>query len=131
MLTAAGEKLPDYGSVWEPSESEDWAPYRDGNWVWEPDYGWTWVGNESWGWAPITTAAGCITTPRGMVAWTVGLGYRPLWAPAYVSFFGFGGGVGFGVGYGYGGWAAFGWLPIGPCDTFFPWWGGYGDRLER
>jgi len=46
--------------------------------------------------------------------------YQPVWAPAYVSFFGFGGGGwGFGVGFG-----RVGWLPVGPCDPFRPWWGG-------
>src|ERR1019366_3387922 len=43
---------------------------------------------------------------------------------AYVSFFGFGGG--FGVGFG---WGSIGWFPIGPCDFFHPWWGGYRGRL--
>ena len=51
--------------------------------------------------------------------------YRPIWAPAYVSFFGFGGG-GFGFGFG---WGSIGWLPLGPCDHFHPWWGGYGGRF--
>src|SRR2546423_14092086 len=54
--------------------------------------------------------------------------YRPLWAPAYVSFFGWGGGWGFGMGYG--GWGGFGWLPVGPCDGFHPWWGGGGNRFS-
>jgi len=49
--------------------------------------------------------------------------YRPFWSPAYVSFLGWGGGWGFGVGFG--GWGGFGWFPIGPCDRFYPWWGGY------
>jgi Family of unknown function (DUF6600)/FecR protein len=44
--------VPDYGSVWFPSEGPGWAPYRDGRWVYEPYYGWTWVSYESWGWAP-------------------------------------------------------------------------------
>jgi hypothetical protein len=55
--------------------------------------------------------------------------YRPFWSPAYVSFFGFGGGWGLGFGFGWGGWGSFGWLPLGPCDRFFPWWGGYGGRF--
>ncbi|MGH9552006.1 MAG: hypothetical protein ACRD3W_21650, partial [Terriglobales bacterium] len=37
-----------------------------------------------------------------------------------MSFFGFGGGVGVGVGFG-----SVGWLPIGPCDSFYPWYGRY------
>ncbi len=56
----------------------------------------------------------------------VGPYYRPLWAPAYVSFFGFGGGFGVGVGWG---WGSIGWFPIGPCDFFHPWWGGWGGRF--
>jgi hypothetical protein len=126
------ENAPDYGQVWVPNEPEDWAPYRDGNWVYEPYYGWTWVGYEPWGWAPYHYGrwmwyGGAWAWWPGPV-WGAGF-YRPFWAPAYVSFFGFGGGFGFGVGFGWGGWGGFGWLPIGPCDRFFPWWGGYGGRF--
>src|SRR5580693_3819912 len=126
------EDAPDYGQVWVPNEPEGWAPYRDGDWVWEPYYGWTWVGFEPWGWAPYHYGrwmwyGGAWAWWPGPV-WGAGF-YRPFWAPAYVSFFGFGGGFGFGVGFGWGGWGGFGWLPIGPCDRFFPWWGGYGGRF--
>ena len=124
------EDAPDYGQVWVPNEPDDWAPYRDGNWAWEPYYGWTWVGYEPWGWAPYHYGrwmwyGGAWAWWPGPV-WGVGF-YRPFWAPAYVSFFGFGGGWGFG--FGWGGWGGFGWLPIGPCDRFHPWWGGYGGRF--
>jgi hypothetical protein len=122
---------PDYGQVWIPNEPDDWAPYSDGNWVWEPYYGWTWVGYEPWGWAPYHY--GRWMWYGGSWAWWPGPVwggfYRPFWAPAYVSFFGFGGGWGWGYGLGWGGWGGFGWLPIGPCDRFFPWWGGYGGRF--
>ena len=126
------ENAPDYGQVWVPNEPEGWAPYRDGNWVWEPYYGWTWVGFEPWGWAPYHYGrwmwyGGAWAWWPGPV-WGAGF-YRPFWAPAYVSFFGFGGGFGFGFGFGWGGWGGFGWLPIGPCDRFYPWWGGYGGRF--
>jgi hypothetical protein len=126
------EDAPDYGQVWVPNEPEGWAPYRDGNFVWEPYYGWTWVGYEPWGWAPYHYGrwmwyGGAWAWWPGPV-WGAGF-YRPFWAPAYVSFFGFGGGFGFGFGFGWGGWGGFGWLPIGPCDRFFPWWGGYGGRF--
>jgi hypothetical protein len=50
-------------------------------------------------------------------------GPRPIWAPAYVSFLGFGFGArgfGFGLGFGFG---SIGWLPLGPFDRAFPWWG--------
>jgi hypothetical protein len=118
---------PDYGPVWTPRVDPDWAPYRDGRWVWEPYYGWTWVSYESWGWAPYHYGRWFL---RGSSwAWWPGpvySAYRPIWAPAYVSFFGFGGGVGFSAGIGFG---SIGWLPIGPCDFFHPWWGGYRERF--
>jgi hypothetical protein len=122
--------VPDYGDVWVPNEPEGWVPYRDGNWTYEPYYGWTWVGNEPWGWAPYHY--GRWLSYGGSWGWWPGPVYgggfyRPFWAPAYVSFWGWGGGFGFG--FGFGGWGGFGWLPIGPCDWFHPWWGGYGGRF--
>ncbi|MGA8763117.1 MAG: FecR family protein [Candidatus Sulfotelmatobacter sp.] len=122
------ENVPDYGQAWVPNEPEGWAPYRDGNWVYEPYYGWTWVGYEPWGWAPYHY--GRWFWYGNSWAWwpgPVGAFYRPFWAPAYVSFFGWGGGWGFGLGFG--GWGGFGWLPIGPCDFFHPWWGGFRGRF--
>ena len=122
------QNVPDYGDVWVPNEPDNWVPYRDGNWTYEPSYGWTWVGYEPWGWAPYHYGR---WFPYGNAwAWWPGpvyAGYNPFWAPAYVSFFGWGGGYGFG--FGYGGWGGFGWLPIGPCDFFHPWWGGYRGRF--
>jgi hypothetical protein len=126
------QNADDYGQVWVPNEPEGWAPYRDGNWVWEPYYGWTWVGYEPWGWAPYHYGRwmwwGNSWAWWPGPVWGGGF-YRPFWAPAYVGFFGFGGGFGFGVGFGFGGWGGFGWLPLGPCDWFHPWWGGYRGRF--
>ena len=122
------QNVPDYGDVWVPNESADWAPYRDGNWTYEPNYGWTWVGYEPWGWAPYHY--GRWFPYRAGWAWwpgPVGGFYRPFWSPAYVSFWGWGGGFGFG--FGWGGWGGFGWLPLGPGDWFHPWWGGYRGRF--
>ena len=35
---------PEYGYVWYPRYVvRDWAPYRDGRWVWVSPWGWTWV----------------------------------------------------------------------------------------
>jgi len=114
-------EVPDYGQVWTPNNVDpDWAPYSDGNWVWEPSYGWTWVGNESWGWAPYHY--GRWFRNGGAWSWWPGeRGIRPVWAPAYVSFFGFDGDFGVGDGFG-----SIGWLAIGPCDPYFPWYGGFG-----
>jgi hypothetical protein len=131
-LDANGQwvNVPDYGWVWVPTVAPDWAPYRDGNWVWEPYYGWTWASYEPWGWAPYHY--GRWFSYRNSWAWWPGSitrGYRPIWAPAYVSFFGFGAGR-FGLSFGFGfGFGSIGWLPIGPCDPYFPWYGGFGTRF--
>jgi hypothetical protein len=125
------ETVPDYGPVWAPAVDPDWVPYRAGHWVWEPYWGWTWVSYEPWGWAPyhygrwFFYGSSWVWWPGPVGGFGWGYPYRPIWAPAYVSFFGFGGGVGFGVGFG-----SFGWLPIGPCDRFYPWWGGYRNRFD-
>ena len=121
--------VPDYGPVWEPTVGADWAPYRAGRWVWEPYWGWTWVSYEPWGWAPyhygrwFVYGSSWVWWPGPVYAEPY---YRPVWAPAYVSFFGWGGGFGVNVGFG---WGSIGWLPIGPCDRFYPWWGGYRSRF--
>jgi FecR protein len=114
--------VPDYGQVWFPAADSGWVPYRDGRWVWEPYYGWTWVSYEPWGWAPYHYGRWFVY--GGGWGWWPGpvyASYYPLWAPAYVSFFGFGGG-GFGLGIGFG-FGNVGWLPCGPGDRFFPWYG--------
>jgi len=118
--------VPDYGEVWFPNDGPDWAPYRDGRWVYEPYYGWTWVSYEPWGWAPYHYGRWFVY--GGNWGWWPGpiyAGYEPIWAPAYVSFFGFGGGGwGFNFGFGFGGgFGSVGWLPCGPGDRFFPWYG--------
>jgi hypothetical protein len=122
--------VPDYDWVWTPTVPPDWAPYSAGNWVWEPYYGWTWVSYEPWGWAPYHY--GRWFSWNNSWAWWPGPispWYRPIWAPAYVSFFGFGAGrFGFSFGFGFG-FGSIGWLPIGPCDPFFPWYGGFGFRF--
>ena len=127
---------PDYGQVWTPNVGPDWAPYTDGSWVYEPYYGWTWVSYEPWGWAPYHYGRWFRNANRW--SWWPGpvyAGYRPVWGPAYVSFFGFGAGrFGLGLGFGFG-FGSIGWLPIGPSDPFFPWFGvgarfgffGFGD----
>ena len=120
-------EVPDYGQVWRPTETDpDWAPYRNGHWVYEPYWGWTWVSYDDWGWAPYHYGRWMYV--NGGWGWWPGPVYaepfyQPIWAPAYVSFFGFGGGFGFGWG---GGWGSVGWLPLGPCDHFHPWWGRWG-----
>jgi FecR protein len=122
--------VPNYGPVWSPVVTPGWAPYRSGRWVWEPGWGWTWVSYEPWGWAPYHYGRWFVYNSSWV--WWPGPaygypGYRPVWAPAYVSFFGFGGGVGLSVGFGFG---SVGWLPVGPCDAFYPWYGRYGSHYS-
>jgi FecR protein len=120
--------VPDYGPVWSPAAGPGWAPYRSGRWVWEPGWGWTWVSYEPWGWAPYHYGRWFVYNSSWV--WWPGPArgypaYRPVWAPAYVSFIGFGGGVSVGFGFG-----SVGWLPVGPCDTFYPWYGRYGSHYH-
>jgi hypothetical protein len=120
----------DYGQVWSPTVAAGWAPYRAGRWVWEPYWGWTWVSYEAWGWAPYHYGRWILQGSSWM--WWPGpvdggSDYRPEWAPAYVSFFGFGGHRGTSVGLGTG---SVGWLPIGPGDYFYPWYGQNGSHVK-
>jgi hypothetical protein len=115
---------PDYDWCWTPYVDAGWVPYYDGRWAWEPYWGWTWVSYEPWGWAPYHYGR-WFSRGGGWYWWPGyrGYGYFPAWAPAYVSFLGFGyGGYswGFGAGFGFG---SLGWCPLGPYDTFRPWWG--------
>jgi FecR protein len=120
--------VPDYGRVWSPKVGGRWSPYRDGRWVWEPYWGWTWVSREPWGWTPYHYGRWFLYGKSWM--WWPGRvdgerNYRPEWAPAYVSFFGFGGHRGAIVGFG-----TVGWLPLGPGDRFYPWYGQSGSQLK-
>ncbi len=107
-----------YGQSWIPTQSTDWAPYRDGSWVWGGGYGWTWVGNEPWGWLPYHYGSWFYATGYGWCWYPPSLGIAPVWVPAFVAFFNYGVSP-----YGYG------WIPLAPYETFYPWypwyWGWY------
>ena len=85
--------VPDYGRVWAPTVAGNWSPYRAGRWVSEPYWGWTWVSHEPWGWTPYHYGRWFLYG-KSWVWWPGPVdgdgNYRPEWAPAYVSFFGFG-----------------------------------------
>src|SRR5258706_540813 len=120
--------VQDYGLVWAPTVAANWTPYRAGRWVWEPYWGWTWVSHEPWGWAPYHYGRWLLYGRSWM--WWPGpargdANYRPEWAPAYVSFFGFGRHRGVSAGFG-----SVGWLPIGPGDYFYPWYGPNGSHFS-
>jgi hypothetical protein len=118
--------VPGYGWVWAPYQNAGWAPYQSGRWVWEPYYGWTWVSYEPWGWAPYHYGRWFVQA--GYWYWWPGPvvpRYRPVWAPAYVFFLGFGRHVDFGFGF-----SSIGWLPCGPHDYFYPWYGRGFNRIN-
>jgi hypothetical protein len=120
-----------YGQVWVPDEPADWAPYRDGSWAWEGGYGWTWVGAEPWGWAPYHYGRWFWANGYGWAWYPPAYSYAPVWSPALVGFYGWGGGVGIGVGFGGFGYGGIGWCPLAPFEAFYPWypgwaWGGWG-----
>ncbi|MGE4072841.1 MAG: DUF6600 domain-containing protein [Lysobacterales bacterium] len=106
-----------YGNVWYPTQvAANWAPYRDGHWVWQEPWGWTWVDDAPWGfapshygrWASISGRWGWIPGPRRT---------RPVYAPALVAFVG---GSNFGVSVSLGGSSRVGWFPLGPRDVYMP-----------
>ena len=124
------ENAPEYGAVWSPANvPADWAPYRDGRWVWVDYYGWSWVSYDPWGWAPYHYGRWFCRANRWY--WYPGGRYeRHYWSPALVAFFGYGGG---GVGVGFG---RIGWVPLAPREALHPWWGpryygGYRGGFER
>ncbi len=124
--------VPGYDWCWAPIGVDPyWAPYRQGRWVWEPYWGWTWVSYEPWGWAPYHYGRWfCQGSSWYWWPGPVHHFYRPYWAPAFVSFFGFGAGrfnFGFGFGFGY---HSIGWLPVGPGDYYYPWHGRYRYRYS-
>jgi hypothetical protein len=129
----------DYGSVWYPQVDAGWAPYREGRWSYVAPWGWTWVDAAPWGFAPFHYGRWVQIGPRW--GWTpvypgFGGGYRPVYAPALVGFFGIGVGIGIGVGFGIGAFgerANIGWVPLGPREAYFPPYGasrGYLDRVN-
>jgi uncharacterized protein DUF6600/FecR-like protein len=121
------DQIPDYGWAWSPtSVSADWAPYRSGHWVWQDPWGWTWVSSEPWGWAPYHYGRWTRTASRWY--WVpVAPAVRYVdYSPALVAFVG--GGSGWSASISIGGGGFVGWFPLGPRDSFSPWWG---DRSRR
>jgi hypothetical protein len=129
-LDEYGNWRPDsrYGNVWYPSRVDaDWAPYRDGHWVWQEPWGWTWVDNAPWGFAPshygrwvyVTNRWGWIPGPRNV---------RPVYAPALVAFVG---GSGWSVSISLGGGSPIGWFPLGPREVYVPSYQASRDYFKR
>jgi hypothetical protein len=109
-----------------PQQTSEWAPYRDGSWVWEGGYGWTWVGDEPWGWAPYHYGRWFWANGYGWAWLPPAYAYDPTWYPALVGFYGYGDGLSVDFGF-----PCIGWVPLAPFEPFYAWypgwaWGGYG-----
>lgn len=108
-------EVTEYGNVWFPSRvAVDWAPYRDGHWIWQDPWGWTWVDDSDWGFAPFHY--GRWVNVRSRWGWIPGpVAVRPVYAPALVAFVG---GPNFSVGINVG--RPIGWFPLGPREVYVP-----------
>lgn len=107
----------EYGHYWVPRDvSSDWAPYREGHWVWIAPWGWTWIDSEPWGFTPFHYGRWAMIA--GSWGWVPGpVAVAPVYAPALVGFVG---GGGFGVAISFGGGVGVGWFPLGPRDVYVP-----------
>ena len=77
------EQTSDYGALWTPHQmATDWAPYRQGRWLWTTQWGWSWVDDAPWGFAPFHY--GRWVQWRGRWGWAPG-NYvsRPVYIPAH------------------------------------------------
>jgi len=114
------ENAPDYGPVWIPVQvAPDWAPYRDGRWVWSRPWGWTWVDDAPWGFAPFHY--GRWVHYRARWCWVPGRYVaRPVYAPALVAWVG-GGSVSVGISIGSRhDYPRYGWFPLAPREVYRP-----------
>lgn len=108
-----------YGTVWFPSRvAVDWAPYRDGRWMWVEPWGWTWVDSAPWGFAPFHYGRWAYI--QGRWGWCPGeVQARPVYAPALVAFVG---GSGFSTSISIASGPVVGWFPLGYQEAYVPWY---------
>ncbi len=113
----------DYGYVWSPrTMAAGWSPYRVGAWRWYSDWGWTWVSTEPWGWAPYHYGRWSYVRSRWCWIPRGGLSVGFSWAPALVTWFGWGDGGynnGYRDGYRNGRYNSLGWIPLGPGEQYY------------
>ncbi len=111
--------LPAYGTVWFPARvAADWAPYRDGRWMWVEPWGWTWVDNAPWGFAPFHYGRWAYVQNRW--GWCPGDVRAPaVYAPALVAFVG---GSGFSASISLDSGPVVGWFPLGYREAYVPWY---------
>lgn len=122
---------PPYGWVWAPyGIGPYWAPYRYGRWTWIDWYGWSWLSYDPWGWAPFHYGRWYHHVRWGWCWWPGDIHHRHYWRPGLVAFFGWGHHSGLSIGIGFG---HIGWVPLGPYEPFYPWYGSryYGGYRNR
>ncbi|MDP3696241.1 MAG: FecR domain-containing protein, partial [Desulfocapsaceae bacterium] len=75
----------EYGNVWIPTThvSAEWAPYREGRWVWIGD-DYVWIASEPWGWAPYHYGRWAHISSHGW-CWVPPPRNEVYWGPGYVS----------------------------------------------
>jgi hypothetical protein len=120
-----------YGNVWFPSRvAADWAPYRDGHWVWVDPWGWTWVDDAPWGFA--VSHYGRWANLRGAWGWVPGpVRTRAWYAPALVVFVG---GDNFQLTISSGNVGGVAWFPLAPREVYrpsYPVSRGYFENVNR
>lgn len=116
------DQAPGLGTVWVPTGmAVDWAPYRDGRWVWVSPWGWTWVDAAPWGFAPFHYGRWALWQDRW--CWVPGSYVaRPVYAPALVAWRGgvvpprpaVGVSVSVSIG------SPVGWYPLAPHEVYVP-----------
>jgi hypothetical protein len=97
--------VPEYGTVWRPTVvvSADWAPYRDGRWLWRGD-DYVWLSSESWGWVPYHYGRWTVVSGFGW-CWVPPARGDVYWGPGYVGWYRTGSHVG--------------WTPLAPGEVFY------------
>lgn len=97
--------VPEYGRVWRPAVmvSADWAPYRDGRWIWKGD-DYVWLSFEAWGWVPYHFGRWAYAGGYGW-CWIPPVRGDVYWGPGYVGWYHTGSYVG--------------WTPLAPGETFY------------
>jgi hypothetical protein len=116
---------PSVGTVWFPQVASTWVPYREGRWAYVQPWGWTWVDNQPWGFAPFHYGRwaqfggrwGWVPQPVAEEGYGYGGAYRPVYAPALVTFLGAAAGAFTAAAFASG---AIGWAPLGPHEPYYP-----------
>lgn len=97
--------VTEYGMVWRPTViiSNDWAPYRDGRWIWKGD-DYVWLPYETWGWVPYHYGRWAVVSGFGW-CWVPPVRGDVYWGPGYVGWYRTGSHVG--------------WTPLAPGEVFY------------